>query len=189
MIRQPTIPPIPKIQIPQIRIPAFRFSIENGKLVCTVYKDGGFKGQLFKGVDEEMAIYTKRTTEAPKIKVIRRWDMEDIMHMCINHNFYTRGDTRAYTKMLNYVKQKEPTPEEIYIVAVDILDHTDENEDQSITNIMGMSDAKIKVIIKRPDEKAGHVTNISASLKNLQKTVEGNIETVVVGENPKVIMI
>ena len=34
-----------------------------------------------------------------------------------------------------------------------------------------MSDAKIKVIIKRPDEKAGHVTNISASLKNLQKTV------------------
>ena len=52
-----------------------------------------------------------------------------------------------------------------------------------------MSDAKIKVIIKRPDEKAGHVTNISASLKNLQKTVEGNIETVVVGENPKVIMI
>ena len=47
-----------------------------------------------------------------------------------------------------------------------------------------MSDAKIKVIIKRPDEKAGHVTNISASLKNLQK-----IETVVVGENPKVIMI
>lgn len=52
-----------------------------------------------------------------------------------------------------------------------------------------MSDAKIKVIIKRPDEKAGHVTNISTSLKNLQKTVEGNIETVVVGEDPKVIMI
>ena len=111
MIRQPTIPPIPKIQIPQIRIPAFRFSIENGKLVCTVYKGGGFTGQLFKGVDEEMAIYTKRTTEAPKIKVIRRWDMEDIMNMCIKHNFYTRGDTRAYTKMLNYVNQKEPTPE------------------------------------------------------------------------------
>ena len=76
------------------------------------------------------------TPPTPKITAVRRWDMEDIMHMCINHNFYTRGDTRAYTKMLNYVKQKEPTPEEIYIVAVDILDHTDENEDQSITNIM-----------------------------------------------------
>ena len=44
MIRQPTIPPIPKIQIPQIRIPAFRFHIENGKLVCTVYKGGGREG-------------------------------------------------------------------------------------------------------------------------------------------------
>jgi len=37
---------------------------------------------------------------------------------------------------------------------------------------------KIKVIIKRPDEKWGHVSWISDSLENLQKTVEGNIETV-----------
>lgn len=37
---------------------------------------------------------------------------------------------------------------------------------------------KIKAIIKRPDEKVGHMTNISASLKNLQKTVDGPIEVV-----------
>lgn len=37
---------------------------------------------------------------------------------------------------------------------------------------------KIKVIIKRPDEKVGHRTNISASLRNLQKTVDGPIEVV-----------
>ena len=36
---------------------------------------------------------------------------------------------------------------------------------------------KIKVIVKRPDEKDGHVTNISYTLENLQKTVEGHIET------------
>lgn len=36
---------------------------------------------------------------------------------------------------------------------------------------------KIKVIIKRPDEKYGHVTNISNTLENLQKTVGGYIET------------
>lgn len=35
---------------------------------------------------------------------------------------------------------------------------------------------KIKVIVKRPDEKYGHVTNISATLANLQKTVDGYIE-------------
>lgn len=36
---------------------------------------------------------------------------------------------------------------------------------------------KIKVIVKRPDEKYGHVTNISCTLENLQKTVDGYIET------------
>ncbi len=36
----------------------------------------------------------------------------------------------------------------------------------------------MKVIIKRPDEKYGHVTNISTTLENLQRTVEGHIETV-----------
>lgn len=37
---------------------------------------------------------------------------------------------------------------------------------------------KIKVIVKRPDEKYGHVTHVSNRLENLQKTVEGHIETV-----------
>lgn len=42
--------------------------------------------------------------------------------------------------------------------------------------------SKIKVIIKRPDEEYGHVTNISDRLENLQKTVEGNIEVVHLGD-------
>lgn len=37
---------------------------------------------------------------------------------------------------------------------------------------------KTKVIIKRPDEQYGHVCNISTTLENLQKTVEGYIETI-----------
>lgn len=37
---------------------------------------------------------------------------------------------------------------------------------------------KIKVIIKRPDEDYGHMTWISNTLQNLQKTVEGPIQTV-----------
>lgn len=40
-----------------------------------------------------------------------------------------------------------------------------------------MAEGKIKVIVKRPDEKYGHVTNISNTLENLQKTVDGYIET------------
>ena len=47
--------------------------------------------------------------------------------------------------------------------------------------------AKIKCIVKRPDEKYGHVTNISTSLNNLQKTVEGPIECVSVNGNTVII--
>lgn len=40
-----------------------------------------------------------------------------------------------------------------------------------------MSVGKIRAIVKRPDERYGHVTNISPTLQNLQKTVDGYIET------------
>ena len=48
---------------------------------------------------------------------------------------------------------------------------------------------KIKVIIKRPDEKYGHMTNISPSLKNLQKIVEGYVEIVTILEDKGLVMI
>ena len=41
-----------------------------------------------------------------------------------------------------------------------------------------MSDAKIRAIVKRPDETFGHVTNISCTLKNLQRIVGGPIQVV-----------
>ena len=43
---------------------------------------------------------------------------------------------------------------------------------------------KMRVIIKRPEEQYGHVTNISNRLENLQKTVEGYIEVVPVKQSP-----
>ena len=49
--------------------------------------------------------------------------------------------------------------------------------------------AKVKCIIKRTDEKRGHMTAISTSLKNLQKTVGGNIECVTIGWNPRFVVI
>lgn len=49
-----------------------------------------------------------------------------------------------------------------------------------------MSEGKIRAIIKRPDEQFGHVTNISCTLENLQRTVGGYIETVTFpGADPK----
>ena len=47
---------------------------------------------------------------------------------------------------------------------------------------------KIKVIIKRPDEKVGHVTYISNTLENLQKSVGGHIEVADIGVRGAVII-
>lgn len=47
---------------------------------------------------------------------------------------------------------------------------------------------KIKCIIKRPDEQFGHVAWISDSLKNLQNTVGGYIETVTLPEHNLVLI-
>lgn len=47
--------------------------------------------------------------------------------------------------------------------------------------------SKIKVIVKRPDEEFGHMTRISNTLENLQKTVGGYIETVTICTNTVVI--
>ena len=37
---------------------------------------------------------------------------------------------------------------------------------------------RIKAIIKRPDEKYGHMTHVSDTLENLQRTVGGYIEVI-----------
>jgi len=41
---------------------------------------------------------------------------------------------------------------------------------------------KIRAIVKRPDEQYGHMTNISASLENLQRIVGGPIKTCTRGD-------
>lgn len=42
---------------------------------------------------------------------------------------------------------------------------------------------KIKAIIKRTDEDYGHMTNISNTLENMQRTVGGYIEAITYGES------
>ena len=46
-----------------------------------------------------------------------------------------------------------------------------------------------KVLIKRPDEKVGHMTWIAGHLENLQTHVEGHIEVVTICTDPRVVVI
>ena len=48
---------------------------------------------------------------------------------------------------------------------------------------------KIKCIVKRPDEQFGHVTWVSDSLENLQKTVGGYIETVSIDDHKLILIV
>jgi hypothetical protein len=48
---------------------------------------------------------------------------------------------------------------------------------------------KIKCIVKRPDEQFGHMTWVSDSLENLQKTVGGYIETVSISDHELVLIV
>lgn len=61
-----------------------------------------------------------------KIREVREWSSNSVRAMCIKHEFYTRGDNEAYSKMLNYVNaHKEPTLEDMANVACDIIAHSD----------------------------------------------------------------
>lgn len=55
----------------------------------------------------------------------RTWSADKVRSMCIKLDRYTCGDNEAYNKMLAFVDNNEPTPENIAIVAEDIRRHSD----------------------------------------------------------------
>lgn len=66
--------------------------------------------------------------QEPEITETIQWDSSEIRNMCIENNWYTAGDIKAYSNMLNYVEKNEPTKMNIYKVAKDILDHSSDSE-------------------------------------------------------------
>ena len=73
---------------------------------------------------QAMKAYIYERLRTPKIKTSRAWDSDDVRRMCIKHDFYTCGDNEEYSAMLRYVDEHEPTTENLYIIAVDIYEHS-----------------------------------------------------------------
>ena len=71
--------------------------------------------------------------EMPEIEVEEKWSESDVRECCIKNDFYTAGDCKAYSEMLNFVDNNSFSVENLYKVAKDILEHS---EDQTIENIM-----------------------------------------------------
>ena len=82
----------------------------------------------------ELNIYNKKTKgidtiriniiPEPEITEIVKWSSSDIRNMCIKNNWYTAGDIKAYSKMLDFVEESEPTKLNIYKTAKDIMEHS-----------------------------------------------------------------
>lgn len=54
-----------------------------------------------------------------------KWTPYDMRNYCINRNFYTRGDNEAYSSMLDFVRENDPTYKNVELVAIDIISHSD----------------------------------------------------------------
>lgn len=77
-------------------------------------------------------------TRMPEITSTRFWNPFSVQRLCIKKNWYTAGDNEEYQTMLDFVWNNPPTPENIYWVAADILEHTGgvEGREQTVSNIM-----------------------------------------------------
>lgn len=80
-------------------------------------------------------------SDAPQFKEVSKWDMEDIMHLCIERQFYTKGNIQEYSSMLAGVKAGNPTTESVQAIARDIKEHSDCEE--SVLDIMNAIRAKV----------------------------------------------
>lgn len=66
---------------------------------------------------------------------VRRILAEDLRELCIRNNWYTRGDCKAYSHLLNELAHEKEniTTDDIVEIAQDILEHS--NTDQELTSI------------------------------------------------------
>ena len=71
--------------------------------------------------------------EEAEITSKRQWYADRVRQACIRNDLYTRGDNEAYSKMLSFVDDNEPSMAALYKVAKDIFEHS---KGQTITNVM-----------------------------------------------------
>ena len=75
------------------------------------------------------------TVKIPQIETFRHWTPDDVRAACIRNDLYTRGTNQEYMRMLSFVGVAAggPTKNNMYLVAKDICEHSD---DQTISNVM-----------------------------------------------------
>lgn len=62
--------------------------------------------------------------KTPKITVKRFWNAREVREVCIDNELYTCGDNESYDAMLNQVNTCSPSTENLYLIALDISNHS-----------------------------------------------------------------
>lgn len=60
---------------------------------------------------------------------MRYWSVEKMWSFCVRHNYFNAGSNKAYTSLLNFVRDNEPTDRHIQTAAIFIIARTSEFED------------------------------------------------------------
>lgn len=74
--------------------------------------------------------------QQPKVIEHAEWTAEEIRNFCLEEGYYSEGKVREYEEMLNFVDQNEPTPENIYKVAKNILEHSDQEHKRPVVYLI-----------------------------------------------------
>jgi len=85
-----------------------------------------------KGAEEQADWYMENIPNAWTYDIIdrrNRWSMEDLRTYCIRHDYFNAGSNKAYSALLNFVENHEPTEKHVQTVAIWIMTHTAKYED------------------------------------------------------------
>lgn len=86
--------------------------------------------------------------EKTEFKVLKVLDIADVREMCIEHQYYTHGDNRAYSNMFDMIPRCEDISDEILTqVAQDILDHS--RTDDTLEDILIYLAFRIKCVVEK----------------------------------------
>lgn len=83
-----------------------------------------------------------KTNNIPNIKEVRYWSFVLVKSFCRRNAFYTCGDVSDFDEMISFVKEHEPTTENLFIVARNIMEHSDAetNAYYAVSDIMVLLD-------------------------------------------------
>ena len=84
------------------------------------------------------------------VVIDRVWNKYDMMRLCSDHDYYDAGDVNEYNNLLEFVRLNEPTRQNIFIAALDIMLHTDfDDSDKDKELLCCIMDEITRYVVKK----------------------------------------